>query len=82
MKPITAGARVQFLRDNIGAFEHERLGRLTDEVYGIGDSGTSAFPHPRQNLANEGWWYVEVESKREPGKKLYVGVPAGWVVVL
>ena len=67
------GKCVEFLSDELGASRSpDELFVVTDEVYGIGDSGTVAFPHPNPKL--KGWWYVEVDSKAEPGEKRYVGV--------
>lgn len=66
------GTKVRFTVDGLGASERDNLGRVTSEVYGIGDTGTVHYAHP--NPQCKGWFYVEVESRRERGHKLYVGV--------
>lgn len=68
------GARVRFIKDNLGASRRDDLGHVTQEVFGVGDEGIAVFQSPSRNAARAGWFYVEVDSKREPGTKLYVGV--------
>lgn len=68
---IKKGTRVRFLADNMGASLLDELHRVTGERYGTSDTGTVAFKH--HNPKAKGWWYVEVESKEEPGAKRYVG---------
>jgi hypothetical protein len=72
------GTRVRFTRDNLGASRRDDLCHIVAaEAFGQGDAGTVAFMHPNQKPSPrgcKGWFYVEVESKTEPGVKLYVGV--------
>jgi hypothetical protein len=89
---VRAGIRVRFNRDNMGASEQDDLTRyVSGNNYGPADVGVAAFPHPNQrgnkytrNSGNNcaGWWYYEVESKTEPGRKLYVGAARSMVEVL
>jgi hypothetical protein len=67
-----SGIKVRFLIDDLGASEPDNLTRVTDDVYGKGDTGILAFEHPNTKLT--GWVYIEVDSKSEPFRKLYVPV--------
>jgi hypothetical protein len=67
------GSRVRFTADKLGASKRDELWCVTGEDYGAGDEGVVAFPHPnKKNLPD--WFYVEVDSKEEPGEKRYIGV--------
>ncbi len=82
-KPTTStnprpGTRVGFLTNNLGASKQDELYGVTGEIYGVGDSGKVAFNHPNKKACPD-WFYVEVESKEEPGEKRYVGVTARMV---
>ena len=76
---IPVGTRVEFCNVNggLGASERDELARTTGEVFRNGDRGVVAF-----HQAAPDWFYVEVESRKRPGTKLYVGVNDHWVRVL
>jgi len=77
------GTKVRFTRGPLGASDDkDNVCHIVSEMFGPGDVGVVAFPHPNRNnkyhdksmrdsLAKT--WYVEVESKVNPGQKLYVG---------
>ena len=71
--PIPKGTRVRFTRDGLGASERNDLGHMTDDVYGVGDTGIVACPHPNARSC-PGWFYVAVDSKLGEARTLYVGV--------
>ena len=79
------GARVRLAGGvaNLGASEPDELHRVTADHYSAGDEGVLAFPHPNQEPDGcAGWWYVAVDSKTGPARKLYVGVwPGGFVLL-
>ncbi len=68
------GTRVRFITDSLGASERDELSRCVTDTWGKGEEGIAAFPHPAKKLADEGWIYVEVDSKSGEARKLYVGV--------
>jgi hypothetical protein len=67
------GDKVRFITDQLGASRRDELYQVTSDTYGIGDEGYVAFYHPNQKTCPD-WFYVEVDSKTEPGVKLYVGI--------
>lgn len=76
---LKIGTKVRFLRNNLGASERDDLSRFVEEKFGTGDVGVVAFPHPRaadkkhpMRKEIRAIAYVEVESKAQPGHKLYV----------
>ena len=75
---IPIGTFVSFTTPSLGASRRDELHATTGEVYGPGDSGVVAFPHPNRK-ACPNWVYVEVDSKEIPGEKRYVGVTARMV---
>jgi hypothetical protein len=71
---IAQGTRVRFTRNGLGVSRRDDLSHVVaSEVANIGDVGTVAFRHPNVTKCAD-WVYVEVDSKTEPGLKLYVGV--------
>ena len=82
---VVPGARVRLAGGvaNFGASEPDELHRVTADRYSAGDEGVLAFPHPNQEPDGcAGWWYVAVDSKTGPARKLYVGVwPGGFVLL-
>lgn len=76
---MTIGTKVRFVIDHLGA-QRSMNGKATNglqlvpgvvpELFGRNDHGVVAFPHPNERLKD--WWYVEVDSRTEPGLKLYV----------
>lgn len=76
-----AGTRVRFVKDNLGASRRDDLGHVVEETYGLGDEGRVAFRHPNKKACPD-WFYVEVDSKKVPGEKLYVGVTARMIAPL
>lgn len=67
------GSKVRFTRNGLGLSRRDDLSRVVAETVNAGDVGTVAFRHPNKRMCPD-WVYVEVESKAEPGTKLYAGV--------
>jgi hypothetical protein len=76
---VPAGPRVRFTFDSLGASERDDLTHVTADRYGKGDIGVLVFEHPNRRLADDGWVYIEVDSKTGPARKLYVGVAQGMI---
>lgn len=76
---LKVGTKVRFLRNNLGASERDDLSHFVEEKFSIGDVGIVAFPHPNAENKKHPMRkvlkeiaYVEVESREQPGHKLYV----------
>ena len=81
---VTDGPRVRFTINTLGASESGNLTRMAADVdtYNVGDEGVVAFEHPNAKISMSGWVYVEVDSKSEPKRKLYVAVGASMYEVI
>lgn len=76
-KTLEKGQKVRFTVPSLGASERDDLGHVVSDTYGPSDMGVLAFLHPNQKPSPQGckgWWFVEVDSKTGPARKLYVGV--------
>jgi hypothetical protein len=69
---LAIGTLVRFLVEDLGASEEHDLGHFVEgESFGTRDTGKVAFEHPNQKRCS-GLFYVEVPSKTEPARLLYV----------